>query len=363
MIRHAMLALTAMVLASCDYTEVEREVGYKGKARLNPWLAAERFTKKYDYEALSSHSWTTPEWDDAAWFIPVSAIGNRSFTRQMEEWVTDGGHLVLLIEHASSETNDWGLGGIFPEVEPPIIDWLERAGIRYVEDPSESVKSEKIGFGDMSFKVEAVSGSGVSIIGSEPGVFASQEYGGGRLTVLTDSRIFRNRWIGDHDHAALMLALIEATGNGSRVGFMRGTGLSFWGLLGDHLWPLLIALGAWLVFWLWRNLTRFGPTEAAEVASELRGYGHHLEALGDFQWRLDHATGLLAPLRTQVFERGQRLSARMGRRDDDFFQFLADRAELPRERVFRALAEAAPADSAILTRTTADLQQLLKVLN
>ena len=95
----------------------------------------------------------------------------------------------------------------------------------------------------------------------------------------------------------------------------------------------------------------------------LRGYEHHLEALGDFQWRLDRAASLLAPLREQIVELGQRTSVRAGRRDDDFFQFLADRAGLPRERVFRALAEAAPADSAILTRTTADLQQLLKVLN
>ena len=68
-------------------------------------------------------------------------------------------------------------------------------------------------------------------------------------------------------------------------------------------------------------------------------------------------------MREQIVELGQRTSVRAGRRDEDFFQFLADRAGLPRERVFRALAEAAPADPAILTRTTADLQQLLKVLH
>jgi len=362
MIRYLALSLTALALVSCSYTEVEREIGYKGKARLNPWLAAERFTARYDYEVISSHSWTKPEWEDAAWFIPASAIGNRSFARQMEEWVIDGGHLVLLMEHASAETNDWSSGNIVAEIEPPLVDWLERAGMSYEADHDKDIKSEQIDFGGKQFKVEARSESSISIVGEEPGVFASQEYGAGRLSVLTDARIFRNRWIGDHEHAALMLALIEQNEDGWRVGFMKGTGLSFWGLLGEHLWPLLIALGAWLVFWLWRNLTRFGPMEAAEVPSELRGYGHHLEALGDFQWRLDRASALLAPIRNQVVERGQRLSVRVGRRDDDFFQFLADRAEIPRERVFRALAETAPADTAILTRTTADLQQLLKVL-
>jgi hypothetical protein len=95
----------------------------------------------------------------------------------------------------------------------------------------------------------------------------------------------------------------------------------------------------------------------------MRGYEYHLEALGHFQWRLDRAVSLLAPLRQQVAELGQRTSARVGRRDEDYHQFLADRAGLPRERVDRALADGAPADPAILTRTAADLQLLLKVLH
>jgi hypothetical protein len=125
----------------------------------------------------------------------------------------------------------------------------------------------------------------------------------------------------------------------------------------------LLGLAALVLLWLWKNLTRFGPLEAEAPPPVLRGYEHHLEALGDFQWRVDRAASLLAPLREQITELGQRVSASAGRRDDDFFQFLADRAGLPRERVFRALAEAAPADSSILTRTAADLQQLLKVLH
>ena len=36
----------ALALTACEYTEVEREIGYKGKARINPWLAAERFVAR-----------------------------------------------------------------------------------------------------------------------------------------------------------------------------------------------------------------------------------------------------------------------------------------------------------------------------
>lgn len=359
--RLLVMAAAALSLTACEYTEVVREIGYKGKARVNPWLAAERFAGRMGSETKSVISWTAPDSEDAVWMIPASVLGNESFIRQTGEWVRDGGHLILLVEHAEAETNDWSRDPPTPILEPPLFSLLEQAGLSLKERGD--VSAESISLDDATFQVNAKSSFSVAPCEGKPGVFASVESGDGRLTVLTDGRLFRNRWIGENDNAALLDALIGITETDGAVGFMRGSGLSLWALLREHLWPVLTALGVWLLLWLWKNLTRFGPIEAAAATSELRGYEHHLEALGDFQWRQDHAASLLAPLREQIVELGQRTSVRAGRRDDDFFQFLADRAGLPRERVFRALAEAAPADSAILTRTAADLQQLLKVLN
>ncbi len=353
----------AVALSACDYTEVKREIGYKGKARINPWLAAERFAARYDGEVRSLAAWTAPEFEDAVWIVPASVLSNASFTRQIEDWVEEGGHLVLLIEHADAETNDWSDDPVEPSLEPALVEMLARAGIEVSEWKKTKEPVTEIELDGEPFEVAASSKTRVAPDGGEPGVFASVSSGDGRMTVLTDGRLFRNRWIGDKDHAALLEALILATEYEGNIGFVRGSGLSLWGLLGKYLWPVLIGLGVLTLFWLWKNFTRFGPLEAADGASTLRGYEHHLEALGDFQWRLDRAAALLVPLRTQIVELGQRMTVRSGRRDDDFFQFLADRAGLPRERVFRALAEAAPADSAILTRTAADLQQLLKVLH
>ena len=62
-------------LTACDYTEVKREIGYKGKARINPWLAAERFAARYDREVRSLASWTAPACEDAVWFVPASLAG------------------------------------------------------------------------------------------------------------------------------------------------------------------------------------------------------------------------------------------------------------------------------------------------
>ena len=356
------LLLLAFALTACDSTEVKREIGYKGKARINPWLAAERFAAHDSGAVRSLAAWTAPEVEDAVWFVPASVLTNESFTRRLASWVDDGGHLVLLVEHANSESNDWSRPATEAELSPALLGMLDEAGIS-LEDRGKPVTATKIEFEGKAYEVDAESDTGVSVDDGEPGVFASVESGDGRISVLTDARLFRNRWIGDKEHAALLDALIRVTEYDGDIAFLRGSGLSLWGLLGDHLWPVLLGLAVLTVLWLWKNFTRFGPLEAADGSTTLRGYEHHLEALGDFQWRLDRAAALLVPLRAQIFERGQRWVTRAGRRDEDFCQFLADRAGLPRERVFRALAEAAPADSAILTRTTADLQRLLQVLH
>ena len=357
--------LAVLSLASCDYTEVKREIGYKGKARVNPWLAAERFAAQYNGNVRSLASWTPPESEDAVWFVPASILGNESFTRRVEDWVENGGHLVLLVEHADAETNDWSTHPTEPAVPSALVEMLDRAGIAFRdrEVTKDKMTAQKIEFDGESYEVDAYSETGVALHGEAMGVFASIECGDGRMTVLTDGRLFRNRWIAEKENADLLDALILSTGYEGNISFLRGSGLSLWGLMGQHLWPVLLGLGLLTMLWLWKNFTRFGPIEATADISLLRGYEHHLEALGDFQWRLDRAVALLAPLRAQIVDHGQRLSFRVGRRDDDFFQFLADRAGIPRERVFRALAEAAPPDSAILTRTTADLQRLLLALH
>jgi len=358
--KRLLLAAIALSLTACDYIEVEREIGYKGRARINPWLAAERFTGRMGFNTRSAVSWSAPDWEDSVWVMPATVLGNESYIRQTEEWVREGGHLILLVENADAETNDWGGHPGKPELPPAFDAFMQRVGITL--EKAKGAKADKIEFDGETYEADAKSDCSVVDDDGNASVLDSVEDKDGRVTVLTDARIFRNRWIGDHEHAALLDALLCATDYEGAVVFMRGSGLSFWALLGRHLWPVLVAMAVWIVLWLWKSLTRFGPLEAASLPSELRGYEHHLEALGDFQWRLDRGAALLAPLRAQVVELGQREVIHANRRDADFFQFLAERSGIPRERIFRALAENAPADSSILIRTTADLQQLLKIL-
>lgn len=359
------IVLATLILTGCQRATVEREIGYTGKARMDPWLAAERFVERMDHPVRPVISWTEPQAADAVWVIPASVLGNRSFTRSMERWTEDGGHLILLVEDADEETDDWAEDHSPPVLEQEFLAMMHRDGFDF--NPAATAKTdtiaEEIRFDDRAFKVTARSRATVAVAGGKPGVFASRIRGAGRVTVVTDGAIFRNRWIGNNDHAALLDALIETTDYKGTVGFMRGAGLSLWTLLRQLLGPVMLAFGLWALLWLWKNLARFGPLEAAAAPPVTRGYEHHLDALGHFQWRIDRAVSLLAPLRRQIADLGQRTSARADRHDGDFHQFLADRAGLPRERVSQALAEAPPTDAASLTRTAADLQLLLKVLH
>lgn len=362
MMRRLCIAVALLALAGCTYQDVEREVGYKGRARLNPWLAAERSAEASGFEVVSSSSWQEPDWQDSVWFVPGMLVGNQLFARKLTEWMDEGGHLVLLLENAESEINDWGFGSSTPPViEAPLRGLIEGAGITIAEDAKASLI--KADYGGRSYIVNADPRVRVKARDdAEAGVVASIIHGQGRLTVVADARMFRNRYISEDEHPALFAAILNDADNQWRAGFMRGSGLSFWRLLGAHLWPVLIALGAWLVFWLWRCFSRFGPLEVEDEPNYLRGYDHHLEALGGFHWEIDRAAGLLAPVRNRIIEYGHHLCARAGKPESELHDFLAERAELPSEHVAQALAAAPPSDAATLTRITSDLQKILHTI-
>jgi len=358
--RWILLGMAVFLSASCEFKEVKREVGYKGKARVDPWLAAERLSQRLGHSTESLVNWRAPETTDAVWFVPAVVFNNRSYVRQAETWTERGGHLILLIGNASASSHDWSKSFLDPELEEPFREFLHRADLDLEEGASK--QADGFEFEGEHYKVNASSKFSVRGQSENSGMLASVQFGDGRITLVADARIFRNRWIDEEEHAALLDALIDQSDYDGTVVFMRGMELSLWKMVTEHLWALLIGLALLVLFWLWKNLARFGPIESGQPPSELRGYDRHLEALGDFQWRVDHASSLLAPLRAQIVELGQRASIRAGSRDQDFFQFIGDRAGIPRDRVFRAMAEVEPSDASILTRTTADLQKLLQVL-
>ena len=355
------LAVLLVMACGCSREYVEREIGYKGRARVNPWLAAERFAHSAGFDVRSLAAWRSPENTEAMWLVPAAVLNNESFVRRVEQWVKAGGHLLVVVEHAAAEASDWREFEPELPLAPALPAMLHRFGIE-LQAGGAGASAEAgvvtLRFAGREFEVATTAHTTVSVRKGAPGMFASVRAGAGRVSVLADACPLRNRWIGEHQHAEFLAALLGAARRDGPVVFVRSCGLSFWGMLRRDLWPVLTGLAVLLGLWLWKSLSRFGPLEAAAAPATGLGYDHHLEALGNFHWRLDRAAGLLAPLREQILERAQRLGAR----DEELLLVLAARSGLPKLRVARALAAAAPGDSLSLIRCVADMQILLNVL-
>ena len=359
--RALVVLLLCSLLAGCGgYTTRKRDIGYKGKARLDAYLAAGRFLEKNGYTVESKPGWPGLDQDLAVAIVPASVISTKAYVRELDEWVAGGGHLLCLVEHAESYLDDWST---FPRqldsdeapVPEPLQEWFGEAGLAV--ERGGKIEAKALRAGGERHEVFAESTCGVVVGGAKPRVLGQVDYGEGLLTVMADARPFRNRYIGDHDHAALLLALVEASPYEGGVVIVRDAALSLWTLVWRHGWPALAGLLAVTVFWLWKNMPRFGPLRRAEAPSALRDYDHHLEALGDFQWRLDKGAALLRPLRDSVLERAQRLAA-AGHRDADLFEWIGQRAGIPRDRAQRAMTHEHPGDAASFTRVLADLQRI-----
>jgi len=366
--RCMMLLCGLLALGGCEYEEVERKIGYRGEARIDPYLAGRRFLGELGYDVRRERRWPELGGGDAMVILPAAMVEGRGTVEQLRRWVGDGGHLVCLFDGASSARNDWGM--LMAKDPPPpeaLVEWIESLGMKY-DAEAEGADSEDGEFwelGDLGeFGIEKPGVPRFSWEWNEEEAaesVVSEMIGEGRLTLLSDARPLRNRYIGEADHALLLAALARASRPGAVV-FVVGSGVSFWAMLWRSGWPVIVALLVVIAIWLWRALPRFGPLKVETRIDDWRDYRRHLEAVGGFLWRHDRGHSLLEPLRREVQERLQRRRAAAGTQADDIFDLAASISGIPGERVRRALVGVGAPDPAGFTRITADLQQLLRTL-
>ncbi|MCW1886277.1 hypothetical protein OKA04_16185 [Luteolibacter flavescens] len=354
--------LLCLLVAGCgggSYTTRTEETGYKGRAKLDAYLAAARFLEQMDHAVLNKPGWPDLE-DVSVMIVPASVLTTDAYVREVKDWVSDGGHLICLFENSESYHDDWRGSGslryIFDdEAVPKSLDaWLKEQGFTFSTSGTK-VEAKRLVVDGTGYEVFAESMLGVDHDGRTRQAMAQSFVGDGIVTVMMDARPFRNRYIGDHDHAELLLALVDMSYYEGTVAIIRDGGLSLWTMLWRHGWPALIGLLVLTVVWLWKNMPRFGPMRREDEPTHQRDYDHHLEALGDFQWRLDKGQAMLRPLRDSVLERAMRHG---GQHHGDLFEWMAERAGMTRERAERAMTHERPADLTAFTRVVADLQKL-----
>lgn len=362
MMRSLLLSLLLLLVVGCGGPGPthEEETGYKGKARVDPYLAATRFLQHYGFEATSRPGWQRPAHEISVMFIPVSVLKTRALIREIDNWTYNGGHLVVLGERAESWHNDWQK---YYNPDKKLIpdnlrNWIKEKGFAINLKDSGTFDTNKINAAGKVHEVFADSSYSVSRHNGDEHLFESTTYGSGRISVLTDARPLRNRYIDEHQNSAFLLTLVNWTGHEGKVLFIRDSNLSFWGLLWAAGWPALVALAIFTIYWLWKNMPGFGPKLALDERSTLRAYDHHLEALGDFHWRLDKASGLLKPLRDSILERAQQQALSAGHHHEDIFAWLGERVGISTDRAQRAMTHEMPGDATAFTRLMADLQTI-----
>ena len=406
--------------SACQETEIKsRTVGYKGKAKLNPFLAAERLLTKEGFEVFSEHGVGRLDYETTTLFIPTSSLNTVGRTKRLLEWVASGGHLVLMLEGGEMGGNDFvitprkyhwqdeptegvqylldevGVSYELKEEESPTMttevdDDTTEAEDDTTEADHDRTEVELDEWESMEEKDRVLLGSEESAINLGSGelvihhwsdilleytVWDEGDYGSGdsaehrhhylslsheygRVSLLSDARLLRNRNLAYSDHAEFLVTLVELSNSGRTV-FSSGDGDSFFAMLWRHFKMGVIGLLVVVVFWLWRHLPRYGPAEDIGDGNT-REFTEQLRGVGRFLWRHKRDDSLLNSLRGHV---NRALSLQPSGSDEGVFEQIAEKTGMPVASVSEAMTREQITEPAVMVRVTQNLQKILKHIN
>lgn len=283
--------------------------GYRGKARRDPWLAAERLLERMDLRAAELRA--LPELRT----LPPSALlvlpeARQTITPQLREgilaWVGRGGNLIIEAEEINQPDPLLdALGVRRSQVEIPqddAIDEREDSGLEIIEialpqgQPPVKVLMIKYLTLDSDAAVARFGGAhatAVLLLG----------HGRGRVVVVNDLDSVSNYLIGKHDHAEFLWRLARLDANTRDAYFFNNPQrLSLLDWLRANAWPALAGGALLLALWLWRVAPRFGPV-APDPERVRRRLLDHLRASGRFLWANGGARQLLEAAREACLRR------------------------------------------------------------
>ncbi|HEX2198594.1 MAG TPA: DUF4350 domain-containing protein [Burkholderiales bacterium] len=277
----------AWFFATFERVPGKQWVGPSAEARRDPFLAAVRLAERMGVPAHPVRA--LPELDklpgDGVLLLPAGrqAIDPRRL-RRLVDWAAGGGHLIVEAE--------------LPGVSDPLLEALgvqRRAGGRNFKAPpvqtaqGRTLKVSLFGRTVLQLPEDAQvlfsAGSGRAT------VMASMEHGRGTVSVAGSFAFARNNLIGTDDNAVFFWYLLELAPAKALYVFLRQERLSLWSFLRQHAAPVLAAVAALLVLWLWRIGPRFGPV-LPDAPPARRRLLDHLRASGRYYW----ARGLRARL-------------------------------------------------------------------
>jgi len=308
------IGMAIWLYSKLDYKLVEEDQGYQGEAKTNPYLAAEFFLRKMGQKSekikLFTDKQTILSQSDTLLIPSVRLAFDSRRSTEMLEWVGKGGHLIITGQpdtEANTGQRDYILEtfGLYIErkalsedteldKEPVSITIYDEDNFWQVDFDDYLIISQTA-----QFKSEII-----WTVEDNERVHALQiVVGRGRMTLLSDVRIFRNEYIESYDHAAFLLSLAN-----DQLG-SSGEGVFYYSLFEDRmslyqwLWEnaklLMMSIVVFIVIVLWMLIPRFGPLINVHQPVR-RQFLDHLKASGNYHWRQGHYFRLLMEVRKQL---------------------------------------------------------------
>ena len=356
------------------------------EARRNPLLAAERMLNELGLRAESQsgrkYLVKPPEESGVLLVRDLGAPLPKHRVDDLLQWVAKGGHLVVSPNRTQLEEPDRPLlerfgvtpigSNLFGDIEwlQEAIEEAEREAQEQQQIEEEPELTEVLLPGDrISLRVEFDTDRWFEVdyeqeywlapVNDNPHLLVFP-HGQGYVTFLSDSDIFRNRNLGEHEHASL---LAELTAGYDRVWLLYSSQMP--GLL-SLIWRwapyLVISLGLFVALLLWRMSRRSGPL-LVRGQQQRRDLLEHLAAAAAYNWRIDPDAGYLRRAREQVERRWLSSHPQLQRLDqDNRCQWLAEHTGMTAESIRLALYDEQK-DAGSLVKITANLQRLLSALH
>ncbi|MGE3105472.1 MAG: DUF4350 domain-containing protein [Lysobacterales bacterium] len=322
----AVLIVAALVAWWALFERVESEITLppRGAARSNPLYAlglaigGQGLTVRHHrgFDRLQ------PDQND---LVLIHAAGAGLNDRQVEDllyWVEQGGHLVMALPNAGSESGDRLSAALGLDLLPHFscLDWHWPG-----EDTAPSLCSERrfLANEDASLQFLWTWGN------AEDGyVFGRAGYGAGEVFIAASLNFLVNAELDQPGNAALAWQVLAPSLEHARLGQVHLVHASpmpsLWYLLIRHGWPILVPLLLALLAFAAARSQRFGPLLPARLAPR-RALLEHVQAAGEFAFRRGHGDTLHGAVL-------RRFEAEIERRVPGF-------AELPEAERVRALSE------------------------
>lgn len=353
--RAGAIVMLITLSAGCSNLEVEeevREIGYKGRARVYPFLAVERFLAEMSVTFERVYTFTQPPEFDSVVLFPSEVDLYPDKAELLLDWVSEGGSVVYLLRGGdpfssgtfeSGQTED---SEIDEEKEYPFLDLID---VRVVNNAG---KRDRVKWGGGTYQWSLSGGPGFQVppalwqeakgfrTGKRNAALALQlEYGEGIVTLVGQAAPWRNRQVGKNDHASILWEILNrGRENLKSVWLIRGSRASFWDLLATYAWMPLVGVLVFVLAWLWNSIPRFGPLVPDREQGN-RDFQEHLLITGRFFVREKLTGALLLPVQNHLGQKLRRYDLTNSEESRDDWAQLSNSTGIPEDTLREALSK------------------------